>query len=101
MLCLRDKCPKSHRTIKKTRHKYHTHHGTWICIFFSKLESQIGHSLGHTLHCHCLIVGEPVVLEEEQTMVHPSNKDTEAAHHLTTHIPLNWDWKLKAQMWFS
>jgi hypothetical protein len=39
-----------------------THHSTWICIFFSKLQSQIGHSLGHTLNCHCLIIGEPVVL---------------------------------------
>lgn len=39
-----------------------TRHSTWICIFFSKLQSQIGHSLGHTLNCHCLIIGEPVVL---------------------------------------
>lgn len=39
-----------------------TRHSTWICIFFSKLQSQIGHSLGHTLDCHCLIIGEPVVL---------------------------------------
>lgn len=73
-----------------TEQQDHTHHGTWICIFFSKLQSQIGHSLGYTLHCHCLIIGEPMVLEEEQSKVYLSNKKgIKAAHHLPTHSPLN------------
>lgn len=77
------------QTRKKTWRKHHTHHGTWVCIFFSKLQSKIGHSLGHTLHCHCLIVREPVVLEKEQSMVCLSNrKGMKAARHLTAHGPL-------------
>lgn len=55
-----------------------THHGTWICIFLSKLQSQIGHSLGHALHCHCFIVGEPMVLEKGQRVILlPGKKETQ------------------------
>lgn len=39
-----------------------TDHGARISVLLSKLQRQIGHSLRHTLHCHCLIVSEPVVL---------------------------------------
>lgn len=62
-----------------------THHGTWICIFFSKLQSQIGHSLGDTLHRHCLIIGEPMVLEKGQRMILlPWKRETQTLHHFST-----------------
>lgn len=41
-----------------------TNHGTGISVFLSKLQCQVRHSLSHALHCHCLVVGEPVILKE-------------------------------------
>lgn len=86
-LCLEDKHPQSHRTARKLDTSP-THHGTRICIFFSKLQSQIGHRLGHTLHRHRLIVGEPVVLEEEPSMVYlPKTRACQQPHQHTAHAP--------------
>lgn len=41
-----------------------TGHGSGVSILLSKLQGQIGHSLRYTLHRHCLIVREPVVLKK-------------------------------------
>lgn len=42
-----------------------TDHSSGVSILLSKLQRQIGHGLRYTLHRHCLIVREPVVLRKK------------------------------------
>lgn len=51
-----------------------SHHGSWIGIFLPELQGQVRHSLCHTLHRHRLVVGEPVILQENP------NKDSHYPH---------------------
>ena len=53
---------KGHLPSKEHGHTERSGHDSSVIIRVSELDRQVGDSLGHGLHLHLLVVGEPVVL---------------------------------------